>query len=204
MADLIPSGAKLHARLSGGIHLLDVVDLLERGKPRWSSVRTGGDPRFLFGHHSGARGRAGFPGLAASARFVVRRRNFPTCAYALWLPEEDLFDYDRNRVCFLALRKEDRGWHTGRRANDDGEASCFQGNKTTHPLSKHQEECAEAVIPWWAEQNGQSIEDAAEWLGWHSIGDRWGGRRKRACPGNAGEAFFSDYVAQASRLKLAS
>ncbi|MEO0326723.1 MAG: hypothetical protein AAF447_27515, partial [Myxococcota bacterium] len=139
MTDLIPSGAKLFARMAHGVDLLDVVDLLPRGKPRWSSRRPGGakSVRNLFGHHSGALGRPGFAGLVASARFVIERRGFPTVAYAAWTPYEDVRDHDGRRVMFLALRPEDRGWHTGRDANDTGEAVVLQGNTTDRPLSKH-------------------------------------------------------------------
>ncbi|MEM1418755.1 MAG: N-acetylmuramoyl-L-alanine amidase [Myxococcota bacterium] len=200
MADLIPSGAKLHARLSGGVHLLDVVDELPRGRARWSGRRPGGADavRHLFAHHSGALGRPGFAGLLASANYVIRHRDFPTAAYAYWVPHHDVHDHDGNRIVFLCLRPEDRGWHTGRRANDTGEAVALQGNTSLLPLTAHHEECLEALFPWWAEQHDQPMEEAAAWLGWHAIGDRFGGRRKKQCPGSAGEAYVADYVRRAT------
>lgn len=205
MADLIPEDAKLVAHLGLGIDLLDVSHLLPTGPKKWSGRRPGGleSVRHLFAHHSGALGRPGFDGLFRSARFVTRSRNFPTVAYAWWLPMEDVRGPDGRRVMFQALHPETRGWHTGRKANDTGEAVCFQGNTSKHGVSKHQEECWEAFVPYWALTRGRSMVEARAWLGWHAIGNRWGGRAKKACPGRNAERFVRDYVERASMPEAA-
>jgi len=190
--------ARFEERIAAGVALYDVAHLLPRGRHRRATRRPGdGTIRAVFVHHSGALGRAGVQGAIDSTRYVVDQRDFPMAGYHLWLPRTGIRD-DEGRLCALRLvPDETRAWSTGARANDVGVGWALQGHTGKQPISADQEELLEALIPWASQRYALPWDAMRSWLGWHSIGDRWGGRRKAACPGRDAERWLRGYLERA-------
>lgn len=196
---MIPPGAKLEAVIAPGVALYDVSHLLPRGKHRRATRRPKGqriDAAFV--HHSGALGMPGFEGLRRAVLFMTQQRDFPASGYHGWIPRDPVRDAEGRLVLFRAVPDDVRAWHSGARANDRGVGFSIQGNTSKLPLSPSQVEILEALIPWLAEHYGWTWADIRSWLGWHSIADRWGGRRKAACPGRDAERWLRGYVERAA------
>ena len=197
---LLPDEARFDELIAPGLALYDVSHLLPRGKHRRATKRPKGqriDAAFV--HHSGALGMGGFEGLRRSVDFMVRQRDFPESGYHGWIPRDPVRDAEARLVLFRALHDSARGWHTGGKANDRGTGWSLQGNTSKLPLSPSQVEILEGLIPWLCEHYGWTWADIRSWLGWHSIGARWGGRPKPACPGRSAEAYLTEYIARALR-----
>ncbi len=187
--------ARFEALISDDVALYDVSHLMPKGRHKRKTHRPKGQPiDALFVHHSGALGRPGLEGALAAARYVIGKRNFPLAPYHYWIPREPVYDPEGRIVIFRLLASEARGWHTGRRANDRGEAVCLQGNASRMRVSPSQETALRAFIPWWGKLRRRPLDRMHEWLGWHAIAHRFGGRRKRACPGRDGLRVVRDVL----------
>lgn len=202
MTALLPAEARFDELIAPGIALYDVSHLLPKGTHRRATTRPKGvkiDAAFV--HHSGALGLPGFEGLRRSVEFMVRRRDFPCSGYHGWAGRDPVRDPDGRLVVFRAVPDPVRAWHSGARANDRGLGFALQGNTSRLPLSPSQVEILEGLIPWLSEKHGWPTEDIAKWLGWHSIADRWGGRKKAACPGRDAERWLRAMVAQTTESR---
>lgn len=194
----------------GGIAVWDVSALLPRNSRRpFYEDRPLELVTHEFVHHSGRLGRPGFAGLLASTRYVVEQKptsknlGFPGCAYHLWLPFEECRDGEGRLVIFRANAPEVRSWHTGGDLNGFGESIALQGNTSIRPMSDAQVELLEAALPY--RLNALSLNTIARAeadpsapvvnpiLSWHSEADRWGGKRKAACPGRNAVIWLDDY-----------
>lgn len=201
MTTLLPAAARFDELIAPGLALYDVSHILPKGRHRRATTRPKGveiDAAFI--HHSGALGLPGFEGLRRSVDFMTRHRDFPFSGYHGWGPRDPVRDPEGRLVAFRAAPDPVRAWHSGARANDRGLGWAFQGNTSKLPLSPSQVEILEGLIPWLSEKHGWPMEDIAKWLGWHSIADRWGGRKKSACPGRDAERWLRAYVARATSL----
>lgn len=193
----------LEAVLSPDVALYDATKAMPKHKRRRSrryrrKTRRppGATLRALFAHHSGANGRPGLAGAIASAKYVMGKRGFWLPGYHYWIPR-DLIDAEGRFVILRLVPSELRAWHTGRRANDFGEGLAVQGNTSRAPMTPGQVRSLEVFVPWWGRLRGLSLAELGRWLGWHSIGHRWGGRRKPACPGRDAERKLRAIVASA-------
>lgn len=195
----LPDKARLETLIAPGVALYDVSHLLPKGRHRRATKRPqGAKIRVALCHHSGALGMPGFEGLRRAVAFMTQQRDFPESGYHFWFARDPLLDAERRPVLLRALPDPARGWHSGARANDEGVGLAFQGNTSQLPLSPFQIELLEAAIPWLAEHYGWSWEQIRSWLGWHSIADRWGGRKKVACPGHDAERWLRSYLDRAT------
>lgn len=186
----LPADARFEAEIALGVALWDVSHLLPE-TPRKQRYRDVAGIDTVLVHHSGALGRAGFAGLLASSRYMVKKRKFPSCGYTYWVPYETERDDEGRLVIFRASPDAERDWHSGGKANDRGIAIALQGNTSARPLSWSHEEALEALIPWLVERHALVMPDA---LCWHSDAKRRGGRPKAACPGRHAEAWLKGYI----------
>jgi hypothetical protein len=170
----IPSGAKLESDLGAGVALYDVAHLLER-TPREKRRNPAAIVR-LFHHHSGALGRDGFGGLAASARYVVEQREFRGPAYTYWLAFTPDTDGEGRLVVYRAQPDDVVSSHTGG-LNATGIAACWQGNLGKTRPSAAQRRMAERLCLY-LERRHPSLEHS-----FHAEAAKFGGRSKKTCPG---------------------
>lgn len=196
--DLMP-----HERIADGVELYDATEILKREFPRKRSRKAVRPPGqaidAVFVHHSGSLGRAGLDGLRGAVRFVQTQRSpaFPGPPYHLWLTYLPVRDAEGRLVVFRACEDSYRAWHTGGEANDRGIGICLQGKLGKAGPSPAQAEALEALLPWASERYGLAWPLMRSWLGYHSIGARWGGRNKAACPGRATETWLEEYMSRA-------
>lgn len=195
-----------HEPIADGVELYDATDLLAREYPRKRSRKAVRPPGqridAVFVHHSGSLGRAGLDGLRGAVRFVMEQKppkeRFPGPPYPFWAPNLPVRDGDGRLVLFRACEDEYRAWHTGDEANDRGVALCLQGKLGKAGPSDSQIEIMEAFFPWASDRYGLAWSLIRSWLGYHSIGARWGGRNKAACPGRATETWLEEYIDRAA------
>lgn len=194
----IPNEAEFEARVAGGVVLYDVVKALPRHKVKRYRDRDEPIER-VFTHHSGALGRAGFEGMAASARYVVspkrpwkKNGDWPGFAYTYWLAYKADTDRQGNLVIYRGNHDETRSNHTGG-TNDNSIAVVWQGNTTKKPPSSDQIEMAEAFYPWLVERHKATLVQPA--LSFHAEAGKYGGRSKRTCPGSHLEMWLRGYRA---------
>lgn len=188
----LPADARFEAEIAPGVALFDASHLLPgKGYPRR-------DPATIdraFVHHSGARGRDGFAGLLASARYVTRAkpsgRGWPGMPYTYWIQDGGPDDVDRDSegrlVVYRGQPDDVRSYHTGGEANTFGVGVALQGNTTARPLSWSHEEGLEALLPWLIERHRLIVPFG---IGWHSIASSMSGKSKPGCPGKAAEAWL--------------
>lgn len=181
----LPSGAKLETVLPGGIAIYDVSDILPRPKrPRFNRRPPGVDIIRVFFHHSGAYGRDGFAGAEGSVRYVINNRNFGARPYHFWLAYKPDVDENGNIVIYRLGKDEERCWHTGNAANDNGVGCVWQGN--LHPdhdgqPSPEQYRMAEALTNWLIKRYNLSLPNG---LSFHAEAKKWGANKNKAsCPG---------------------
>lgn len=196
-----PSGAVFERELALGIALWDVSHLLPKHPKRSYDER---NPELIdraFIHHSGARGRDGFEGMLASAKYSIRdtakKRGWPGFAYTFWIQDGDAETADRDPegrlVIYRGNRDDVRSYHTGGDANTYGVAAVLQGNTTARPLSWAHEESLEALLPALPEMYPHIT--LGKRLGWHSIAKTLGApKNKAACPGANAEAWLRGYL----------
>lgn len=184
---MIPDGARLEAEIAPGVALYDVSRLLPTRGPQ---KRTQEIIR-VYVHHSGALGPAGFKGPQVSTRYVMTQRKppFPCAAYHYWIPALEVRDPVGRLVLFRLVPDDVVSWHTGGQANQHGVGCVLQGNTSGKPLTLSHTEGLEALLPWLRARHTLD----AEWLGWHSIADRFGGKRKASCPGKHAEEWLKEY-----------
>lgn len=191
-----------HEVIADGVALYDATERVQRDYPRkpHRKARRPAGQRIdaLFVHHSGSLGRAGLEGALGAVRFVMGQRRFPGSPYHLWVPYLPVRDDEDRLVFFRLCEDEYRAWHTGDEANDRGIGLCLQGRLTKTGPSEAQVEALEAILPWASRHYGLPWERLRDWLGWHAIGSRWGGRDKPACPGPATERWLRDYIDRAA------
>ena len=176
--------------LAGGVVLHSIwADLPQHPAKRYRLRRE--DPQALFVHHSGAdNGRNGVNAFVPMARWHINHHGWAGIGYHYGITQRPSFDHLNNLVVF-GLQPP---WLVSNHTGGVNRTSCgvvVQGNYNVDEPADHVEECLEALIPWWMEVHERN---AAEDLGWHSIADDWGGRRKLACPGAALEDWLEDYV----------
>lgn len=189
MGNALPKGARLEADLGRGWALWDVSHLLPKN-PRKRQKTRAADTVRLYHHHSGAYGRNGYQGLLNATRYCIRARNFPGCPYTFWLARKPDVDFDGRKVIYRGVRPETRSWHTGRRANDHGEALAWQGNlRRTTPTSA-QYDGAEVFCDWWKRQAPRAVDRA---ISMHNEASDFGGRSKFVCPGPHVTAWVKSY-----------
>lgn len=195
--DMLP-----HELVAEGVALYDATERAQRDYPRKPHRKAKRPPGqridALFIHHSGSLGKAGLDGALGAVRFVQSKRGFPGAPYHLWVPYLPVRDDEGRLVVFRLCEDEYRAWHTGDVANDRGVGLCLQGRLTKSGPSPAQAEALEALIPWASARYGLPWASIREWLGYHSIGARWGGRNKAACPGAATERWLRDYLDRAA------
>lgn len=190
----LPDDAVFEAQVAGGVALWDVTDVLPRHKTKRYGVRR--EPvRRLFTHHSGALGRNGYEGMAASARFVTRAkllggRGWAGFAYTFWFARVPDLDARGNLVIYRGNRDETVSNHTGG-TNHNSASVVWQGNSSKLAPSDAQIEMAEAFYPWWLERHRQTL--GVEPLSFHGEAGKHGGRSKRSCPGMYVEGFLTAY-----------
>ena len=198
--DLLP-----HERIADGVELYDATELLAREYPRKRSRKAVRPPGqvidAVFVHHSGSLGRAGLDGLRGAVRFVQTQRGFPGPPYHLFCPYLPVRDDEGRLVVFRACEDSYRAWHTGGKANDRGIGLCLQGKLGKVGPSPAQVEALEALLPWASERHGLPWGDIRTWLGWHSIGSRWGGRDKAACPGRATVVWLKGHIDRSAPVR---
>lgn len=196
---MLPPKAEFEASPAPGIALWDVSADLPQPK-RWyrKKKRPKGEyPRRLFTHHSGATRNTddAWMEVFASVNFAMRQRDFKVRPYHFAIPRNDIFDDAGRRVMFRLAPDDERCWHTGGRANDEGWGVVWMGQlnpkldfavEPTH----HQIECAEAFYPWMSKSRGLVMPMQ---FSYHSEGAMFGGRRKAACPGSIVEAWVDRY-----------
>jgi hypothetical protein len=184
-------------QIAGGVVLQDVTDALPRHPTkRWARRPLAGIRR-LYVHHSGALGREGYEGMAASARYEIRHRDgdkpepgWPGFAYHFWLPHDGTRDGAGRLVVYRGNPDAARVYHTGGRCNVHGIGVCLQGNLTRTGPSPSQVELLEALLPWLLERYRLTLPDG---LSWHSDSKRFGGTGKPACPGPAVVRWLEAY-----------
>lgn len=198
--DMLP-----HELVAEGVALYDATEILKREYPRRPHRKAKRPPGqridAVFVHHSGSLGRAGLDGLRGAVRFVMEQKKpserFPGPPYPFWAPYLPVRDDEGRLVFFRGCEDEYRAWHTGDEANDRGVALCLQGRLGKIGPSPAQIEVMEAFFPWASKRYGLPWASIRDWLGYHSIGARWGGRNKTACPGRATETWLEEYMSRA-------
>jgi hypothetical protein len=196
----VPEGAVFEAELGPGVALYDVSALLkktteaikekqkrkdaEQKRPVSQIVR-------VYHHNSGAKGRDGFAGLLASARFSVEHRSFPGAAYTYWLPMLPDVDGAGRFAVYRAQPDDVVSWHTGGAANRHGIAVCWQGNLTAELPSVAQYHMANELCRW-LDKRHQLDPKAPHSL--HARAGTWGGKAKATCPGPHVDAWVEAYL----------
>lgn len=186
-------------QIAGGIVLVDLTDDLPRHKTKRYRKRDVAKIDRIYVHHSGRLGRPGKPGALASAGYAIKEPTEKTpkkVAYAggnyhVWVPWAGgirAYQRPRDTVCYRMNADETRCAHTYG-LNPRGWSIVLQGNTTTDGMSDSQKEVLEALLPWGRER----FELEGDWLGWHSIADKWGGRAKKACPGREAVEWLEAY-----------
>jgi hypothetical protein len=175
---MIPRDAKLESSLSSSVALYDVAHLLKRKSKQ--DRRDVGKIVRVYHHHSGADGRDGFDGLAASARYVVDSRGFPGPAYTYWLSFAPDKDEAGRLVVYRCNPDEIRSWHTGAKANEHGIAIAWQGNLGARKPSAAQREMAEALMAYVVSRHALTLPLG---VSFHAEANKFGGRSKPSCPG---------------------
>lgn len=180
----------------GGVKLIDLseeVEELRRSTGRRRPITRGEEDKIirLFVHHSGAAGRDGRAGAIASARFILRIKNWSMPPYHLWVPRKP----DGNMVEIYQMAPFNwRCFHTGKEANGNGVGLAIQGNTTSSAMTPHQIEALEAIIPWVQENVLEEPPPSGEpWLSWHSEADKYGGKKKSSCPGLRLRNWLEEY-----------
>jgi hypothetical protein len=171
-----PDGALLEAVLDGVV-IYDVSHCLPQHATKRYIKRNPEDISVVFHHHSGALGRAGYEGLAASARYVVNHNDWPGCSYTFWLPFVPERDSHGNIVIYRGQPDTARSFHTGGDANRVGIAVCWQGNLSTQVPSAEQYQAAEALELYVRERYGPLA------VSTHAESKLWGGSGRASCPG---------------------
>lgn len=180
----LPRDAKLEKVLPGGIAIYDVSHILPQPKrPRYNRRPVGTHIVRIFFHHSGAYGRDGYDGAEASVNYVINSRDFGARPYHFWLAYKPDVDENGNLVVYRLGKNEERCWHTGKRANDEGIGVVWQGNlypDETGKPSDEQYKMANALTAWLVDELLLELPDG---LSFHAEADKWGGSRKSSCPG---------------------
>lgn len=187
-------------RIAGGIVEVDARARMPGGSA-WRDQR---DICRVYIHCSGRLGRPGVEGALRSARYVVRKRNFPGPAYHWWLPFHpwNPIGHTLAHGIIRCARDYERAWHTGGPANDHGIGVALQGPPRLVP-SPHQVELLEGLLPYLQERHGLT----GEWLSYHAEASRFGAtgtkahaeervgdwRKVRSCPGQDAIQFVRDY-----------
>lgn len=178
-------------RIAGGVYLIDISAQTRQLMEHRPVTRPLETVDKVFVHHSGATGRHGQAGAIASTRFVLRIRDWRMPAYHYWIPRKP---DDCSRVEIYQIAPPSwRCYHTGGAANDRGIGVVAQGNTTLQPMTHHQEEALEAILPYCQEQILNIEDEDTTWLSWHSASAKWGGSGKPACPGRRLERWLQDY-----------
>lgn len=190
----LPKKAKLEKILPEGVAIYDVSDILPKPKrPRSNRRPMGTEIIRIFFHHSGAYGKDGFEGAENSVNFVIKDRNFGARPYHYWLAYKPDLDKDGNMVIYRLAKDEERAWHTGKLANDNGIGVVWQGN--LHPdhdgkPSDSQYKMAEALTIWLLEKHGLLLPDS---LSFHAEAKKWGANKnKPTCPGPFVQAWVEE------------
>ena len=177
--------------IAGGVQLIDltqdVSDLMGLRRP---TLRDRRDIVRLYVHHSGATGRKGREGALNSTKYVLRMRGWGMPAYHYWIPREP--DGDSVEIYQLAPIAW-RCYHTGKAANTHGIGLACQGNTTLKPMTDHQEEALEAMVPWIEENVLRPCPPGEDWLSWHAEAGKYGGKAKAACPGVRLQRWLQEY-----------
>jgi hypothetical protein len=194
MARRPPKGAILEAVLNERVVIYDVSHLLPTNPRKRIELRNPHKIVRFFLHKSGIPGRAGFAGLLASVKYLVRRkvlggRNFPGAAYTWWLPRRPDRDQHGRLVIYRCNRDEVRSWHTGGDANDTGVAAVVQGNPSRFKLTWQQKLMLAALLPYVQQRYALST---VQPVSTHSRSKIFGGTGKRVCPGKHAEKWLVD------------
>jgi N-acetyl-anhydromuramyl-L-alanine amidase AmpD len=180
-------------QIAGGIVVQDISNILPRHKTKRYSKRRSSIER-IYIHHSGKLGADGIDGPINSTRYIISRKKspFPGAPYHFWIPFNNVYaeDEDRSYVIYRLQPDEVRCYHTGRKANSHGVGVALQGNTSTNGLSDFQIECLEALVPWLLERHNLELPDG---LSYHAEADKYGGKRKPACPGVEATEWINDY-----------
>jgi hypothetical protein len=180
-------------QIAGGIVVQDISSLLPRHKTKRYGKRRSVIER-IYIHHSGRLGSDGVDGPINSTRYIISRRKDPFAGapYHFWIPYNMICaeDEDRSYIIYRLQQDEVRSWHTGGKANSHGIGVALQGNTSTNGLSDFQEECLEALVPWLLDRFGLHLPDG---LSYHAEADKYGGKRKSACPGVEATEWINDY-----------
>lgn len=180
------------------VRIVDISPQIARYLPSDPTRRDVSGIDKIFVHHSGFNGARGVNGALNSTRYVMKFRDFEMPPYHYWLPQEPI---DDGEVVIYQLAPHDwRCWHTGGEANERGVGVVCQGNRNLrysrdHQLPPHQEIGLNALIPY---LYGSALDNRvdlwhSDWLSWHSEGDRFGGRKKDACPGRFLQTWLAEY-----------
>lgn len=190
----LPNGAKLEKVLPGGIAIYDVSDVLPSpARPRFNRRPRGVNIIRVFFHHSGAYGKDGFEGAENSVNFVINQRNFGARPYHYWLAYKPDRDEQGNIVIYRLAKDDERAWHTGNAANDNGIGVVWQGN--LHPdhdgnPSPEQYRMAEALTKWLLEKYDLPLPNG---LSFHAEAKKWGANKnKPSCPGPFVQAWVEE------------
>lgn len=167
--------------LGHSVVLHDVTDsLFTKRKPR----RRVTDIEYLFVHHSGAEGSAGFSGLENSVRYVTSKRGFSGPAYTFWIPRDPEVDDTNNVIIYRCTPDTHIGAHT-RGVNDVASAVCLQGNMHGLQPSAVQYHALYRLANYLQHELYPNLSKVLP----HSGADTVGGKSKAACPGKELEDF---------------
>jgi hypothetical protein len=194
----IPGRAKKEAVLPGGVVIYDVSKVLPKPtRPRYNQRPDGTKIVRVFFHHSAAYGKDGYQGAENSVKYVIRERNFGARPYHFWLARKPDTDADGNLVIYRLGQDDERCWHTGGRANEEGIGVVWQGDlypdEDGEP-TEAQYKMAEALTNWLIKRHELSLPDG---LSFHAEADRWGGSKKPSCPG----PFVQEWVKERRQRK---
>ncbi len=192
----IPIPTEQEAQLSPDVMLYNASSLLATHKTKRYRKKKPEKIKRVYIHHSGADNPEidGFRAMAASARFVTQHRGFPGFAYTYWVSIMADRDSLCRLVCYRGQPDDVRSWHTGLLANADI-AICLEGNTSKLELSSDQEQVLEALVPWLLKRHWRI--KLPHGLSMHSEAWKFGGRRKKACPGSHAEEWVKAYRAAA-------
>lgn len=197
MMDELLGKAELCATLQSVV-AYDINHLMPKpDQPRFNVRPEGAEIDRVLVHHSGALGRAGVDGAIRSAEYVFEEREKPFGAlpYHWWIPRFPLHDDQGRLVVLRCAPDEERCWHTGGKANDTGIGVVLQGNTTSTPLTIFQRTCLNALLLYLEERHKLPSNNRPSWLGWHSIGKRFGANSNKArCPGRSAEKFLKEWL----------
>ena len=173
----------LEQEIAGGVVLRDVSAAMPVHAARDFRQRLRG-PKWLCIHHTGADNkRPGRFGAIATARYHVHQKNWPGIGYHFYVPREA--EEPGPLIVYRVGEDNTIRAHT-RGLNKRADGLALQGHLGKQWLTDYQEECLEAFIPWWMEQDP----DRRKGITWHSNAWKQGAVPKPACPGRHATAWL--------------